>query len=174
MDKVEREIKSITFKIVPNGKLKIGDNSFEIMNQYRQYSQSDMEAGGMLLGRFIIESEDIVIDYVTTPMKHDKRKRTFFHRSNRGHKGILKKIWKQSNGTCNYIGEWHTHPELIPFPSEFDFEQWKKILKKTKCDCEKLFFIVVGLKSVRAWQGNILDKSIIELEAYYSIYEKAE
>ena len=37
-------------------------------------------------------------------------------------------MWAASNGTVTYIGEWHTHPELTPNPSQIDLNSWKNLL----------------------------------------------
>lgn len=76
---------------------------------------------------------------------------------------MLQKIWEQSKGTCNYIGEWHTHPEPIPYPSSHDFSQWRKIMKKTVLDYSSIIFIIVGTEKICVWQGIRTTQEILEL-----------
>jgi integrative and conjugative element protein (TIGR02256 family) len=130
--------------------------SEEVLNSFLHYSQlekNDTEAGGVLLGRFISESNNVVVDRITEPMKNDIRQRCFFKKYREDHQNIIDKIWVVSMGTCNYLGEWHTHPEPHPTPSSHDLSEWKKILKHTVCDSDKLFFIIIGTKSIGIWVG---------------------
>jgi integrative and conjugative element protein (TIGR02256 family) len=141
------------FKGETEGLLKLSEKVVSVFHQYRQLRRKDKEAGGVLLGRFIQNSEDVVVDRVTEPMERDVRKRYFFQKCREDHQRIIHAVWEESNGTCNYLGEWHTHPEPHPTPSPHDLREWKKVLKDTVCDSDKLFFVIVGTKSVEVWVG---------------------
>jgi integrative and conjugative element protein (TIGR02256 family) len=133
--------------------VKISQDVLNSLRNYRQLEMNDIEAGGVLLGRFITDSNNVVIDRITEPMENDIRKRCFFKKWREDHQEIIDKVWTESSGTCNYLGEWHTHPEPHPTPSFHDRSEWKKILKHTVCDSDKLFFIIVGTKSIGIWVG---------------------
>ncbi len=72
-----------------------------------------MEAGGVLLGRHLLDTEDVVVDEVTTPQKSDRRSRFSFFRSKR-HNVIAQDRWSEDASTLAYLGSWHTHPERDP------------------------------------------------------------
>ncbi|MGE7713240.1 Mov34/MPN/PAD-1 family protein [Priestia megaterium] len=144
--------------------LKISENVGRTFLYYRQLEMQHTEAGGVLLGRFLSQSNDVVIDKITVPMKNDIRTRFFFKKNRVDHQSIIDKVWKKSDGTCNYLGEWHTHPEEHPTPSAHDKNEWKKILKHTVCDSDKLFFIIIGTKSISVWVGFKNDLKIIKLK----------
>ncbi|WP_046180579.1 Mov34/MPN/PAD-1 family protein [Domibacillus tundrae] len=142
------------YKLASQGIIKLSDAVLSVFNEYRQLEKGDAEAGGTLLGRFILESSDIVIDKVTVPMERDIRKRCYFKRNREDHQKVVYSIWEESRGTCNYLGEWHTHPEPHPTPSSHDLKEWEKVLENTVYDAEELFFLIIGTKSIGVWVGN--------------------
>lgn len=154
------------FKMTNGGHLKIDAHCIRTMRPYIQ-DESDMpEAGGVLLGRFIRQSKNIVIDKVSVPMSGDKRTRMTFKRLSPMHQQFIDKEWKQSKGTCNYLGEWHTHPEEDPRPSGVDTQDWKRKLKTDTFSSRFLYFIIAGTQQVRIWEG---DRRTCKIEQLNSI-----
>ncbi|GAE36826.1 Mov34/MPN/PAD-1 family protein [Halalkalibacter akibai] len=143
--------------------LKISEAVNNIFLQYRQLKEQDTEAGGVLLGRFLQESNNVVIDQITVPMENDTRTRFFYKKYREDHQAIVDKFWAETEGTCNYLGEWYTHPEQNPTPSAHDRNEWSKILRHTVCDSDILFFIIVGTKSMGVWIGYRDDQLIEKL-----------
>src|SRR5262249_1861523 len=78
-----------------------------------QHAHDATEAGGVLLGRHLLDGSAIIVDSVTVPMAGDRRARTRFHRAQRRHQAAIDAAWATSEGTYTYLGEWHTHPEPI-------------------------------------------------------------
>ncbi|HCU21765.1 MAG TPA: hypothetical protein DF698_02510 [Candidatus Atribacteria bacterium] len=141
------------FRRIDTGRIKINKMALLTMSKFIQLSPDATEAGGVLLGRFILDSDDIVIDNVIIPHKKDRRSRHCFIRDKHSHHSEIVRYWKESNGTCNYLGEWHTHPESLPEPSPKDICNWKRILRQAVFDSESLFFIILGTKQLKAWEG---------------------
>lgn len=102
------------FLLRNGGRLKIGESALLKMLEYRQDTSEAKEAGGILVGRFLLESPDYIIDDVSIPMENDVRKRYRFSRSPKGHQEFFNQKWAESQGRCFYLGEWHTHPEHLP------------------------------------------------------------
>lgn len=121
-------------------------------SQLRDFVQSERkpEAGGVLLGRHLIESSDLVVDEVTPPQRRDKRRRFYFFRS-KSHSDIALKRWKETNGKMAYLGSWHTHPEHVPIPSRTDLEDWEKASREDTYEGDTLFFIIVGIDEIKVW-----------------------
>ncbi|MBR7797894.1 hypothetical protein GT022_17835 [Agaribacter marinus] len=147
-------------------KLKINDDVLDRLRVYRQLESTDTEAGGVLMGRFLEGSGDIIIDLITEPTEKDTRERCFFRKYLETHQEIVDKVWEESDGTFNYVGEWHTHPEKHPSPSSHDRKEWKKVLRKTQCESSFLFFIIIGTESIAAWVGNRESEKINKLEEW--------
>lgn len=145
------------------GRVQFKAKVLETMLRYRQTRPKDTEAGGILLGRLIIDSDDIVIDHATTPKKRDIRTRTRFIRDQMSHQRIVDRAWRCSLYTCHYLGEWHTHPENDPVPSKQDLRNWNRIMAKSVLDYDVLFFVIVGIRTIRIWEGNVKDRIIHEL-----------
>lgn len=146
------------------GKLKIDSDPLKRMKSFEQNSYNKLEAGGVLLGRFISRgSKDIIVDKVTVPMIADKRTRTTFSRNAKIHQRLIDNAWNKTRGTCNYLGEWHTHPENYPKPSSQDYRNWEEILTNGIFPSLYIYFVIVGVKEIRIWEGNQKTKEIIRL-----------
>jgi integrative and conjugative element protein (TIGR02256 family) len=115
------------------------------------------------MGRFINNSEDIVVDKITLPMPGDKATRFSFFRNRNSHQKIIDREWEASCFTCTYLGEWHTHPEPIPTPSFVDKNDWKRKMKQDVFDSDFLFFMIVGTAEIWLWEGNKHKNSITAL-----------
>lgn len=146
-------MKPIVFKRSRKGVLVISGNALQKMLAYIQCKPHATEAGGVLLGRFILNCPDIIIDDVTTPLKGDKRSRTSLWRSET-HQRLIDQAWHESEGTKVYLGEWHTHPEIIPTYSSVDERNWQALLNNTGIVSPVLYFIIVGIEDICIWQGS--------------------
>ncbi len=121
------------------------------LDSFRQENRGDPEAGGVLLGRLIEESDDVVIDEASVPSDSDRRGRTFFQRARRAAQKIVDRAWHKTKGTRVYLGEWHTHPEPVPHPSTQDVSDWLSIVRTARFEQDFLLFIIVGTKTIRTW-----------------------
>lgn len=135
------------------GILKLSKNVISSMNEFVQDEKFKDEAGGVLLGRFILNTKDIIVDKVTTPLYGDLRGRYQYIREADNHQKLIIDAWNKSAGTCNYLGEWHTHPENYPNPSSQDLKNWKEILNTRTFSSQYLYFVIVGIEEVRVWEG---------------------
>ncbi len=133
--------------------VKVDAVALEVMARLRQHRRRDVEAGGVLLGRYVVGCEDVIVDEVTVPMRGDRCTSTTFYRDARRHQEVIDARWDASRGTCQYLGEWHTHPEAIPAPSDADLADWRRRLRNDQFDSDSLLFVIVGTESVRAWEG---------------------
>ena len=80
--------------------------------------------------------------------------RLAFHRSQAPHQRVIDARWRVSRGTCQYLGEWHTHPESSPAPSRVDLDDWYRRLRVDRFEGDSLLFIIVGTHEVCVWEGN--------------------
>lgn len=144
----------------------LGKEALAIFDRYRQLDEDASEAGGVLLGRFIQGTSDIVVDDVTTPGNNDAATRFTFRRSRQGTQIIIEQVWRASGGTRNYLGEWHTHPENDPSPSAVDLANWRRIIDTARYEQTSLFFVIVGLRYIRIWEVSKSSKKVIQLGNY--------
>jgi integrative and conjugative element protein (TIGR02256 family) len=154
---------NLIFNITNGGRIKLTNSAIEVLQQYKQLQENSKESGGVLLGRFIKNSKNIVIDKITIPSKGDKQTRFSFKRISPLHQEIITEEWQKSSGTCNYLGEWHTHPEDFPTPSGVDIRDWKRKLKTDTFSGRYLYFIIAGIKSIDIWEGDRRTLEIIKL-----------
>ncbi len=149
----------------PNGgRIKLPNEVIRSVHEYVQNERHKSEAGGVMMGRYILNSPDVVIDKITFPMSGDKATRTTFFRKKLAHQTIIDREWEASGNTCTYLGEWHTHPEAYPSPSYIDMFGWKKKLKKDIFDSDSLFFLIAGTVEMRMWEGHKCSKTISMLK----------
>lgn len=155
------ESRKVLYELSNGGYLKIDKEAFQLIGGYKQVEKSDLEAGGIIMGRFIRNSKNIIIDKVTEPAKEDKRTRYSFERISIEHQIILEDEWVKSHRTCNYLGEWHTHPENNPSPSSVDLKDWKRKLKADIFSSRYLYFIIAGITRLGIWEG---DRRTLEIK----------
>ena len=120
--------------------------------RHLQHADDAPEAGGVLMGRRIAGTSDVVVDTVTEPMAADHRSRFRFVRHRRGHQLAIDRAWRGSKGRSGWLGEWHTHPEPDPTPSVVDRVDWRRTLLVDRYD-ESLFFLIAGTDQLRVWEG---------------------
>lgn len=145
-----------------SGRVQIGLEALSTLLRYRQLTDDAHESGGVLLGRYIRDSDDIVIDKVTTPQPEDRSSRSRFFRSRKQHQELIDEAWSTSKETTAYLGEWHTHPEAGPNPSMIDRIGWQKKLLFDHSS-EAIFFIIVGTKDIRIWEGRSRFSNVVRL-----------
>lgn len=154
------------FESATDLRFKIGAQALMIMQEYAQDRPSLPEAGGVLLGRLICGTSDYVVDRITAPMEGDEQRKSRFHRDRKSHQQVVDYVWMESAGTCNYQGEWHTHPEAKPYPSRFDVLSWRRILTNSQYFSPYLFFVIVGWEEIGVWCGGKTMTTIEKLERF--------
>lgn len=125
--------------------------SEEVISVFQSYTQDDaskLEAGGILLGKRRRNHFEVM--HVTEPTEFDERSRIHWVRSEKIHADIAKQYWIKSSGEITYLGEWHTHPEVIPSPSQIDLDEWG-ILSHNCSHPGGMSMIIVGIQDL--WCG---------------------
>lgn len=146
-------VQAQVFRNKRGNRFKLGAAVVAQMMGYAQDEPYKVEAGGILLGRYILNCKDVVVDRVTVPAPGDRMARFRFFRSAHFHQQKIDQAWRASKGTCNYLGEWHTHPQHNPEPSLTDLLEWLKKLWFDQFDSDFLHFVIVGEDQVAVWQG---------------------
>lgn len=121
------------------------------LSKFIQRDPDDIEACGVLIARVALNGV-VHVESVTEPHHEDQRKRSWFCRSS-VHQKAVDRVFRESGQELVYCGEWHTHPERLPTPSSLDMEEWSQKLEENRSVIERLFFIIVGVEGLRAWEG---------------------
>lgn len=131
------------------GRVKLDAEPLATIEAHRQRADDATEAGGVLIGRCIVDTSDVVVDAATTPLFTDERERFRFHRSE-PHMNVVHAMHDATWGRVGYVGEWHTHAEPDPTPSDIDLDDWRAQLA-LQAHLDSLVFVIVGQERTRAW-----------------------
>jgi|GEM_PF-2270341 len=86
-----------------------------------------LERGGYIFASKIKDTNEYIVEALTSPQKNDICEENFVELSNR-HKKLSRKIQKKNK--LYEIGFYHTHPNYFGcFPSSYDLDYFKKISK---------------------------------------------
>jgi integrative and conjugative element protein (TIGR02256 family) len=141
--------------------------STEVIALFKKHIQNKKdlpESGGIITGEIL----DKVIKIITCsePSSDDIQSRYNFIRSHKTAQNFINYRFKISNGTEIYLGEWHTHPEDKPTPSNTDLKSFHKTLKNNRLNSDVHFMIIVGIVETYFAiynKGNIVDQKYITL-----------
>lgn len=125
--------------------LSLSKQVIAVFQRHIQARPSDCEAGGLLLGT--VHGSSLAVTEATVPTIWDKRLQYFFERMPFGHSSIAQARWLSSGGMVRYVGEWHTHPQDSPCPSELDRTEWNKLSRK-RADGRPMLAVIVGRKDL--------------------------
>lgn len=119
----------------------------EVMQKIQSFAASYLlpkEAGGIFLGCY--RGPHVEIIDCTVPLPKDKRSMFGFLRRDPGHSAAAVAAWKNSGRTTAFVGEWHTHPEDNPTPSQIDRNTWLDLMRSRESD--PLIFLIAGRKTI--------------------------
>ena len=102
---------------------------------------SELETGGILLGRIDEPRRIATITKVCGPPADSRRTRSRFWRGIAGLQALIDRAWKDKE---YYLGEWHYHPSGPSLPSSTDIDQMKRISESEKYNCPEPILVVVG------------------------------
>ncbi|MFI1773379.1 Mov34/MPN/PAD-1 family protein [Thalassobellus citreus] len=126
-------------------KIIIEGNVLELFETFKQTGRKH-ERGGILLGE--VSKAEIRIKKASIPTMFDSGSRFRFNRHKKSAQLFTDYEFYNSQGTIIYLGEWHTHPESIPSPSNIDIKMIATQFKKNKINESFLLMIIVGIKGI--------------------------
>ena len=124
----------------------ITENASNILNRFIQKGGQKYESGGILLGQ--VKDKTIYITKLSVPNHLDKAKRTYFERHKLPAQLIVNHEFYNSGGKTIYLGEWHTHPELIPSPSAVDIKMLKQQFAQNTINLDCIFLLIQGINEL--------------------------
>jgi integrative and conjugative element protein (TIGR02256 family) len=88
-----------------------------------------METGGVLLGW--LENEIIVVAKATDSGPNAIHEKIYFRADSNYIDMVIDMEHANSNGKLSYVGEWHTHPQMNPKPSQIDLNSLDEIVESS-------------------------------------------
>lgn len=116
-----------------------------ILDHFTQRGKSQPEAGGVILGKLI--GDEIQVIRLSVPTGLDKASRLNFERHKLSAQIIIDYEFYNSNGEMVYLGEWHTHPEANPTPSEPDRKMIGQQYQNKGRKTDFLLLVIQGTES---------------------------
>lgn len=142
----------------------LSEEVLQHLYRYRQTSAVAPEAGGVLLGKLLLDDGTGVVEALTRPGMGDRQARFGFFRSERHH-WETQTYWRATAQTGAYLGLWHTHPEAVPTPSSVDLADWRRALQQDVYPGRGLLFVIVGTDEIGMWVG--LKRKRLELIGHW-------
>ncbi|WP_071601379.1 Mov34/MPN/PAD-1 family protein [Dickeya chrysanthemi] len=142
----------LVFSDKNNHLIVIMEHVVQCLLSYRQLRCFSRESAGVLIGER--RGQHLVICDLSEPGVGDIRHRYSVDRRGSHHQDKVDAAFVKSQGTLQYLGEWHTHPEDNPTPSPTDRKSWKENLDAP----EPMIVLIIGRKGVWAGkkEGNII------------------
>lgn len=105
------------------------------------------ELGGQLFG-VISDEGTIEVTLATGPRRQDKKSRFLFIPSRFHEK---REIGAQFKKGLHYLGDWHTHPEPAPTPSNLDLSSMMDCFSKSRHQHSSFIMVIVGNGESKNW-----------------------
>lgn len=127
--------------LLPDGveRLVLRSDVLQHLLNHRQTRFWQKEAGGQLFATF--KPGVTTIERVTGPRKTDQRSRTGYRPDRKAEQREIDAMYAEG---FHYVGDWHTHPEQIPFPSQLDNHSMVDCFSKSTHQAEGFLLFIVG------------------------------
>lgn len=109
------------------------------------------EFGGLLVGYYSEDFKTCSIITSVIPKKY-KSSKYFFERGKEGLKQILTGFYN-STPRLIYVGEWHTHPDGVPFPSATDLNSMNEIAECPDVSIENPILMILAVNKTEMKLG---------------------
>jgi integrative and conjugative element protein (TIGR02256 family) len=119
--------------------LRFGDVVLGHFWRHRQRRFWTPEAGGQLFGRF--EGRVITVTYATGPRRRDVRTPWSYEPCREEEQAEIDEMHRAN---FLFFGDWHTHLQPRPRPSEQDRQNVSDIVRKTRHGLNGLLMVIVG------------------------------
>lgn len=118
----------------------ITDAALAVIAREAQQSRDGLETGGILLGHDF--GKRIEIRHAGDPGSNAERGTQTFMRDLAHARTLAESAWERDRS--QWIGEWHTHPNLSLVPSPRDLNSYLKHLIDPGLDFDRFISIIVG------------------------------
>lgn len=115
------------------------DPVLDCFDRHRQMTVTSPEAGGQLFARF--NGDIILVECATGPRPRDRRSPTFFVPDRKAERREIRRSFDMG---MHYVGDWHTHPEPYPRPSQTDILSFQDMYRKSLHKLASFLMVIVG------------------------------
>jgi integrative and conjugative element protein (TIGR02256 family) len=119
--------------------LVLTDKVLEHFARHRQRRLWQPEAGGQLFARFV--GPETIVEGITGPRRSDWRTRFSYTANRRAEQSEIERNFGEG---CHYVGDWHSHPEDKPSPSESDCLAIVDIADRSEHCLTGFLLVIVG------------------------------
>lgn len=128
--------------------LVLSAEALHILDHYIQRQPFASESGGVVMGRIV--GDTILVERLSIPTELDKSSRMHFERHRLSAQMIINYEHTNTYGQVTYLGEWHTHPEDHPSPSQMDLKMIRQQFHNNKIHTHFLVLLIQGKKTLFA------------------------
>ena len=130
----------IEYSIEGSGQtLILTDLVIDHLKHHCQSGPRSREAGGQLFAHF--EDNTIRIERATGPRPSDRRSLMAFVPNRLAERREIKRLFKEG---LHYVGDWHTHSEPLPRPSQTDTDSCKEMFRKSRHKLASFVTVISG------------------------------
>ncbi len=119
--------------------VEITPEALATMLLYRQKRFYSSEAGGQMFAR--ITPRKWRIEIATGPRSGDKRGRFHFWPDRKAEQDEINRFFQQG---LDFVGDWHTHPEDNPRPSQPDIKSVENVVRESTHELPGFLMCIVG------------------------------
>ncbi|MDF2048861.1 Mov34/MPN/PAD-1 family protein [Arthrobacter sp. Cr_A7] len=107
------------------------------------------ETGGLLMGNW--QDRTALITHVIGPGPNADHKDDAFTPDRDWQYGEIDKLFTASKGSIEYLGDWHTHPKGISYPSETDVDLLTSIAISAESRCPRPLMCILSSPTNKSW-----------------------
>ena len=107
-------------------------------------SKTPLETGGLLIGYFSADDDQVVITNVVGPGPNAKHRRRTYKPDYSFHRKEISRIFHESEGLCTYLGDWHSHPNAPAYLSFLDKRALRNISRFPDNYIDRPIMLVLG------------------------------
>jgi integrative and conjugative element protein (TIGR02256 family) len=112
------------------------------------------ETGGVLIGYWTEDNSEVVVTRAIGPGPKAIHRRYSFIPDAEYHEKEIARYYKESGRLHTYLGDWHTHPQSIPYPSRKDRRTLKRIATHAEARADVPLMAILGGPpwSLKVWK----------------------
>ncbi|NTE35225.1 Mov34/MPN/PAD-1 family protein [Agrobacterium tumefaciens] len=119
--------------------VEIAPDALETMMSHRQNGFFSSEAGGQMFAR--LSPGKWRIEVATGLRRGDRRGRFHFWPNRKAEQDEINTYFKQG---LDFVGDWHTHPESRPSPSNADYRSVANVVRESTHELPGMLMCIVG------------------------------